>query len=450
MFQTLCSCFGRKAQDEGEGAAGLGDDQAPLVQESLPLAPEVLVSILKKPQKDDGDDNDSGACVDEATVKPESLENVPSTINNLELSPDITPDLDQVQLTVSSVNTLLEDLPEVEVQTEAKIGSAIVTPLSDVPEDSTQPLTLHHEGSQISVRSRQSNRFGQQSGNPDTRSNVSKSSATRLRHKSPCVSFDDNPVTIVPNNTSRQRSKSDATRFKFRSPSSSFSSIGSRAKMTWLRDRQKLTRLPELQQPGMEELEGSGRDGMIEEIETGCGIGTQGTKTDPWKGSKKSALAQPSTSTNDIDKPMLRPRTKSDKLDRRSKKAVVAEVSKTSAFDWPLGRLGKLRQIYRARSGSVSTSKAKTNKPRSLGPKSTSELALTAKEIEHFTGTQLKRRLSDKSKAAKGKAGGDNKANPSLALSFWHASLRFLWGETGRGSRSRRRRRYTDGPCKPL
>ena len=58
---------------------------------------------------------------------------------------------------------------------------------------------------------------------------------------------------------------------------------------------------------------------------------------------------------NPPDKP--RPRTRSEKLSKHPKtKVVLEEVSTKTSFDWPLGRLGKLRQKY-SRKKSLSSSK---------------------------------------------------------------------------------------------
>ena len=70
-----------------------------------------------------------------------------------------------------------------------------------------------------------------------------------------------------------------------------------------------------------------------------------------------------STERKSIDKSLdklpdkLRPRTRSEKLSKNPKtKVVLEDVSTKTSFDWPLGRLGKLRQKY-TRKKSLSSSK---------------------------------------------------------------------------------------------
>ncbi len=540
--------------------------------------PKVVMGILKKPKMDtaseaeDGevstpaDDNDSGTWVDEQRSPIESRDHLQSVVgvqegggpegqrqasrdkpSSLNRSPgallsSYAPvayefDLDEydnrVQLTVSSINTILEDLPEGDdddedasrIETEKKQadgqeeeketevvekGEVKTETLVDLPKscgtNETKfhsrigggltrgpPLTLSTRSQQSRLIFTKQNSLPMQgptraAGNssaaaeakasganstPSSRRNSGDTtfmhrpsssglkgrtpsggdSSTRTRDRSPCVSFDETPIIVQ--SATRQRSRSDGTKFKFRSPSSSISSStsktasstsavgGARSKMAWLRDRQRsresLKKEP-IQQKSNEtnHTEGNqmptedafipGRDGEIAEMEDKIIKQLTGYATGAVPKKKINLLM-------DVDKPPKRPRprTKSDKLDRTTKKAVVNEVSQMSSFDWPLGRLGKLKQKYQ-------------RKKNSLKVKSASEVALSQKSRESshgyylVVGGELRRRHSERHKG--GRAVGFEDTRVSLASSLWSASMRFLLGDSR--ARSGRRRHLSD------
>lgn len=207
--------------------------------------------------------------------------------------------------------------------------------------------------------------------------------------------------------------------------------------MAWLRERQKVKRIQhgkinqQLYGEGVELFEG--RDEMVNEIDSvaAANIGTDNQST--------SFQSNKVNSFHDI-KPVKtpRPRTRSDKIERKGK--VIVEVSKSSAFEWPLGRLGKLRQKY-----SRSRSKERPNVP-----KSASALALTPKDPDRLNQNEevvLKRHLSERNKTRQPPKVAFEQTTSSLAASWWSASLRFIWGEP-KNARGRSRRRHLTDPCK--
>ena len=284
----------------------------------------------------------------------------------------------------------------------------------------------------------------------------------RSRERSPCVvSFDETPTYHGPG--TRRRSRSDAYRFKFRSLSisggsaaakntsggSSGSIPGLGSKMAWLLDRHK-EKMAAVANPALEGEEASGgRDGEVEETEAKASSSTTATQSSSWF--RKSPAPQPSSSATDVDRPtkQMRPRTKSAKLDRAAKKAVVAEVSKSSAFEWPLGRLGKLKQKYRRK-------EAQRDNQGGVS-RSASASALTAREVERLISSNARRRHSLRGHkgrggrsvgfAAEGGGGGIGaQSGVRLAASLWTASLKFLLGDystSSSGGRGRRRH-FTD------
>ena len=87
-----------------------------------------------------------------------------------------------------------------------------------------------------------------------------------------------------------------------------------------------------------------------------------------------------------LDKPPDKPRarTRSDKLSKSEKtKGLLEEVSTKASFDWPLGRLGKLRQKYtRKKSQTIKTSSRRKSKDEGVNPERNSKLKKKSKSIE--------------------------------------------------------------------
>ena len=125
--------------------------------------------------------------------------------------------------------------------------------------------------------------------------------------------------------------------------------------------------------------------------------------------------------------PKSRPRSKSDRFSRPSRKQ-VADVYKQAAFDWPLGPLGRIKQAY----------------SKSRVPKAKSEDQLA--EVGTEGGARLKRRSSERQKRNKGVQFEDQQATP-----WWNYPLKMMRGAAASGGGStataqkrRRRRHYTD------
>ena len=92
--------------------------------------------------------------------------------------------------------------------------------------------------------------------------------------------------------------------------------------------------------------------------------------------------------------PTPRARARSEKLFRPNKKEVLGEVSKKTPFDWPLGRLGKLRQKYSKKEELGSS----PNPPQhNFTVRSVSVAALTKHEAARYS-SRLKRNNSEKQK----------------------------------------------------
>ncbi len=276
---------------------------------------------------------------------------------------------------------------------------------------------------------------------------------SKSRERSPCVSFDETPTFVEPSSSSsssRQRSRSDAYRFKFRSlsltgtttaaartssggSSGSLSSVGSKSKMLWLRDKSSREKDKEqlslAMSKALAEDGATGRDEAVheEELKATSAARKSLTSSSSSKGSYSSGLLRFRDRPKDI-----RPRTRSDKLDRSARKAVIAEVSKSSAFDWPLGRIGKLKQKYRRK-----------EKDQDL-QRSASASAMTSREVERLISSNLRRQHSERNKRGRSVGFEDQQqfSGAKLAASLWTASLKFLLGDSS-SSRSRRRH-YTD------
>eukprot|EP00092_Neocalanus_flemingeri_P039157 GFUD01042619.1.p1 GENE.GFUD01042619.1~~GFUD01042619.1.p1 ORF type:complete len:1156 (+),score=274.74 GFUD01042619.1:468-3935(+) len=123
--------------------------------------------------------------------------------------------------------------------------------------------------------------------------------------------------------------------------------------------------------------------------------------------------------------PKPRPRSKSDRFTRPTRKQVV-DVYKQAAFDWPLGQLGKIKQKYQ---------KSKTTPVRSKSDENLSET----------TSNRLKRRSSERHGKSRKVAFEDQQATP-----WWNYPMRLMKNATNSATTSsvttkkRRRRHYTD------
>ena len=383
------------------------------------------------------------------------------------------------QLTVSSVNTILEDLPETEDEDDdaprpPPVRTDRLVDVGGLPQSLRQIVAPPEAAGRAEER---------RTRHPsDSKVQARPSHYLLRRERSPVVSFDEKPpATVIIENRPRPRSRSDATRFiKFRSPTSSFSSSNAiphaataspptppadgsgggggagGGKMAWLRERrrsvQKIafgtagttggTTAPPAEIPSEEAA--CGRDDLVASLESSMADQkAAATRRKLLRGRLKTSFdvfdVRPTKT--------MRPRTKSDKFDRMATKASKVEVSRAAAFDWPLGRLGKLRQKY-----------ANT---RSL-PKSASEAAMasksmdTSKQPQHkqsHLASNLKRHNSERNKrrnTLSGGSGGVVRARsvafeePSFAQSLWKSSVKFILDKTSGGSR---KRHYTD-PCK--
>lgn len=134
--------------------------------------------------------------------------------------------------------------------------------------------------------------------------------------------------------------------------------------------------------------------------------------------------AAPEEATSARLSPKSRPRSKSDRFTRPTRKQVV-DVYKQAAFDWPLGPLGRIKQKY-----------GKSRVPKA---KSEDQLAEVGEP-----GTRLKRRSSERQKRSKGVQFEDQQATP-----WWNYPLKMMRGAAAGGSatatsKRRRRRHYTD------
>ena len=425
MLRFLCSsCLGCAAkekfesgpdEDEDEDGEAKAGSRANLVQMQKTIDVKPRVGILKPPKKtfdadkeseeneEDEDDanDDSGACLDEL-LKNNKEEESPK--------PHLLNEHDQVQLTVSSINTVLEDLVETDdegLESSDKVKTAVLVDVSK-PRPTSRPQFQRQisEGGGGGVKKR-----------------------GRLRRDpSPTVSFKAEP-SVIPHADSvskRQRSRSDAGKFKFRSPSSSISSVG---KMAWLKSNRKSTEFLPLKTKrqsmitsidpiaavldGFEQALG-GRDFDMEEVEH---------------------LAVTAALEAELKRVQSKPRTRSDKFDYfRSSRTRALSGGNKASFDWPLGKLGRLRR-------QKSNIKSKDVAAAEQEMRSASAVALTSVGNEY---NLLKRRHSER----RSKRAGNSESGKVRTVAFeeptlwnlWSASLKFFWGE----SSSKRRRHLTD------
>ena len=127
--------------------------------------------------------------------------------------------------------------------------------------------------------------------------------------------------------------------------------------------------------------------------------------------------------------PKQRPRSKSDRFARPSRRQVV-DVYKQAAFDWPLGQLGKIKQKYQ---------------------KSRHATPVKSRSDENLAGgaasNRLKRRSSERQGKSRKVAWEDQQATP-----WWNYPMRLMKNATSNNTgtaataagKKRRRRHYTD------
>ena len=552
MLKLCKSCLGYNALDNQQQNTHSDFDLIQTVK-----SPPKRVGILKIPkpskylpedEKVKGDD-DSG--VDEYSRLEQSSRD--DSLDNIMIDGD-----DRVQLTVSSVNTILEELPETDdelegqdlppLKNELKIGTLVelggikeqptTTEGTKGPRDehmlaivsaNVNPRKFQRQISAPGNQNSSNNNNNNNNGGACASANSSRASSreripppaaasvikNRTRDRSPVVSFNENPVIVVQGcdgggggtkgissggsagSKIRQRSRSDATKFKFRSPSSSISSNNSTTssgtpatgtktvvgKIAWLRERRGIKNQQTLPDQAVREqpettpndplalfpdndLGTEGRDGLMEEIENQVASAAQTQALDPRAATTTKHLLNRIKSAADIDKPLkkMRPRTKSDKFERVQRKKIVADVSKTTAFDWPLGRLGKLRQKYKGKEN------LKKTEGEDLGGlpegRSASAAALTSlakAPVERHRPPahhHLKRRHSERHKDRSKSVAFESSANEGggLAASLWSASVKFFAGSNDKGGKGGRgghgksggRRRHLTDPdsCK--
>ena len=273
-----------------------------------------------------------------------------------------------------------------------------------------------------------------------TTTTVSASSAARDRERSPCVSFGTDVVyveSVLPER--RPRSRSDASS-RFRS-----SSVVDwhKSKIAWLRERREQRR-----KEGSEKSLVTKKDSKEEETPTAATAATAAASTEAGGSTtdieaKPEAEACPSESRKasadlqDVDLPPApRARARSDKFFRPAKKEVLGEVSKKTPFDWPLGRLGKLRQKY-SKDTKDSTTPPKPN----YTVRSMSVAALTKHEAARYS-SRLKRNNSEKQKDKKHRVAFDKSYSSSAGGgSNWLAKLFF-----DKGKQTKKRRRHPTDP----
>ena len=293
---------------------------------------------------------------------------------------------EQVQLTVSSVNSILPDLPEEDIKCTEDIKETESGSKEKEETERIIPLVIIAADKQTSQRTIKPNlkkpkpQYTRQCSAPSSSSSSallpSETSSRRdsfeskkPREKSPCVSFDAD-VTIVKDHDQavpmRSRSRSDASnRF--------------RGKMAWLRDRQ--ISKAAIKEDSSGEMESYGKSGAH------------------------------------------RPRTRSDSkwLKVNRKKAVERETF----FD-------KLRKISNA--GNSASTKAKSDEEEPRLTKSQSLAGLTNHEVDKV---KLKRRSSERENPNRKKSVAfDNRS------SWWNTSMKYLFEIGSKSGKSHKRRRH--------
>ena len=265
---------------------------------------------------------------------------------------------------------------------------------------------------------------------------VAVSTVSRDRERSPCVSFGTDVVyveSVLPER--RPRSRSDASS-RFRS-----SSVVDwhKSKIAWLRERREQRR-----KDGSDKSLVTKKDSKEEENE----------ETPEKEGAMPEADPKPETEATETPEvaaeaevdpevdlpPTPRARARSEKFFRPSKKEVLGEVSKKTPFDWPLGRLGKLRQKYSKKDESGSTTPPKSN----YTVRSMSVAALTKHEAARYS-SRLKRNNSEKQKDPKKHKVAFDKSYSSTSNGGPGSWLTKLFFDKS-GKQTKKRRRHPTDP----
>ncbi len=267
------------------------------------------------------------------------------------------------------------------------------------------------------------------------------------KERSPCVSFDKDVTVVEP---IRPRSRSDAG---FSSSARLF-----RGKLAFLRDRREQHNL---QSKMTVKANPDGSVAMTSTFPLAPEAGVS-SEADKVVRSTEGFLNTTSTTTTTTATPStssIRPRTRSDskwiKIRRKRKAAAVAEAAKSTAFDWPLGRLGKLRQKYTGTGvpidepanpvgGGIDEEVKNNNKP---VERSQSVAGLTNHEVEVLQErkSRLKRAGSERGgkKSVNFERGGPGGGGGG-PLNWWNASMKFLFDK----KKSRRRHLSADSSKK--
>ncbi len=267
----------------------------------------------------------------------------------------------------------------------------------------------------------------------------STSNVTRDRERSPCVSFGTDVVYVesaIPDASGRRpRSRSDASS-RFRS-----SSVVDwhKSKIAWLRERREQRR-----KEGSEKSLVTKKDSKEEEPETVTPetetTGANGSQEKEATAPEVQATEKPEVAATDLDDelpPTPRARARSEKFFRPTKKDVLGEVSKKTPFDWPLGRLGKLRQKYSKKDEYGSTTPPKHN----FTVRSVSVAALTKHEADRYS-SRLKRNNSEKQKdKQKHRVAFDKSYSSSTSNGNWISKLFF-----DKSKQNKKRRRHPTDP----
>ena len=182
------------------------------------------------------------------------------------------------------------------------------------------------------------------------------------------IYLDGEPIGTPPPSRERSRSDASATLSKLRNITMRKKDPNSGSKMAWLREKQTALK-------------------QAKEVETKSNIPSE---VKPTHKRTQSCDVSKSTDVNneqkgiDVsldklpDKP--RPRTRSEKLQRGAKsKVVLEEVSTKTSFDWPLGRLGKLRQKYTNKNKKQGTKTSGRRKSKGEGDSTENENKLSKK-----------------------------------------------------------------------
>lgn len=390
---NLCKCCFLIEKESGGSCSDLKDIQGG--QEDINETDE-QVQILEEQRKlSDHFEEDSGTCVDQASSAASNSENMLETC--IQHPSDSA---DKVQLTVSSVNSILPDLLEndvLEVNEQEPLlikhqpRTVPLVILAASKRHQTTPNSSTESVKKPVLKKPKPNYTRQCSAPTTTTSNsstlvtppISQSSSRRnsgdgrKRDRSPCVSFDAD-VVVHEADGMRARSRSDASsRFK--------------GKIDWLRNR----RNPDL-------MKFKVKDPIAEDDSAGA------------VSSMHKSQAH-------------RPRTRSDSkwLKISRKKAVENGKHEKISLEWPPMRSKWRKQ--KAADVLPETEKMESNK------RSQSVAGLTNHEVDKVVSSKLKRQ-------------GSERAKKSVAFettsSWWNSSVKLLIDMTKSGKNKTARRRH--------